>query len=585
MVGFIDDNIINEILGRINIVDVISDYIPLKRAGRNFKTNCPFHHEKTASFMVSQEKQIYHCFGCGAGGNAFNFLMQYERMGFPEAVELLAKKTGVVLPEKRKVDPKIAGTVTQLYKINELTSQFYADYLHSPSGQRARDYLIKRGIKQETAKLFKLGFAPDKWDALIGHLRDKLINFSLLEKAGLILPKEGGGYYDRFRNRIVFPIYDVKSMILGFGARVIDDSLPKYINSPETPIYVKGRNLYGLNLAKESVKENDFIVIVEGNLDCIVPHQQGLHNIAASLGTALTTEQARLIKRYTHNVVMVYDGDVAGESAALRSLDIFIEEEMNVKVAALPEGFDPDLFVRKNGIESLKNIIGEAENLFDYKLRILRQRHNLNEPQGKAEIVSEILPMIKKFKNKILIGEYIKKLSQQIEVLEQYLYDELGKIKEEKPYAYENTTIKKESLNIHPTEKLLIKLMLEETDLISQIKMRLEPADFHDERTAKVVSTMFDLITQGQDPKTNLLINYLGDENISQLICESSFLPEVSSQDKEKIVDDCIQRLKKKSLELKKHRLEEEIKRAERSGDEEGLNRLKHEINYLIKQR
>jgi DNA primase len=535
--------------------------------------------------MVSSEKQIYHCFGCGAGGNAFSFLMQYKRLSFPEAAELLAKKSGVVLPQNHKIDSKSSGIITQLYKINELASQFYSDYLNSPAGHKARDYLVKRGIKQETAKLFKLGLAPDSWDAIISHSRDKSIALLLLEKAGLVIPKEGGGYYDRFRNRIIFPISDVNSVVLGFGARVMDDSLPKYINSPETPIYIKGRNLYGLNLARESVKEEDFIVVVEGYLDCIIPYQLGLHNIVASLGTALTTEQARLIKRYTYNVVMVYDPDAAGQIATLRSLDIFIEEEMNVKVLALPEGFDPDLFVRKKGIESLTNQIEKAENLFDYKLRILRQQHNINEPQGKAKIVSEILPMIKKFKNKILISEYIKKLSQEITIKELYLYDELSKVKEEKPYAYENVPVKKEGSNIHPTEKLLIKLMLEETKLISQIKDRLDPADFHDETTTKVVSLMFDLITQGEDPKTNLLINYIGDENISQLICESSFLPEVSSQDKERVVDDCIERLKKKSLELKKHRLEQEIKMAERCGDEASLDRLKHEINYLLKQR
>jgi DNA primase len=584
MAGFIEDNVINDILSRVNIVEVISEYIPLKRAGRNFKTNCPFHHEKTPSFMVSADKQIYHCFGCGAGGNVFNFLMQYSHLEFPEAVGLLAAKTGIVLPEKRKFDSKKSGFISELYKINDLAALFYSNNLHSSDGRQARDYLVKRGITQETAKLFQLGFASDKWDALIRHLGDKSINLSLMEKAGLIIPKEGGGFYDRFRNRIIFPILDMKSSVVGFGARVTDQTLPKYINSCETPIYIKGRHLYGINLAKDAVREADFIVIVEGYLDCITVYQQGMKNIVASLGTALTQEQARLIKRYTHNVVMVYDGDAAGQMATLRSLDIFIEEEMNVKVVALPEGFDPDLFVRKNKIDALKSLIEKADNLFDYKLAITRKKHNVKDPLGKSRIVSEILPMIKKFKNKILISEYIKKLSSEINVGEQSLYDELNKIKEERPYSYENVSIRNEKTGIHPTEKLLIKLMLEETELISQIKDRLDPADFQDERTAKVVSVMYDLIARGKDPKSNTLINYFGDDTISKMICESTFLPEVSSQDIEKIVDDCIDRLKKKSSLIKRQKLQEEIKNAETSGDELSLNRLKHEFNLLIKK-
>jgi DNA primase len=240
--------------------------------------------------------------------------------------------------------------------------------------------------------------------------------------------------------------------------------------------------------------------------------------------------------------------------------------------------------VRKNKIDALKSLIEKADNLFDYKLAITRKKHNVKDPLGKSRIVSEILPMIKKFKNKILISEYIKKLSSEINVGEQSLYDELNKIKEERPYSYENVSIRNEKTGIHPTEKLLIKLMLEETELISQIKDRLDPADFQDERTAKVVSVMYDLIARGKDPKSNTLINYFGDDTISKMICESTFLPEVSSQDIEKIVDDCIDRLKKKSSLIKRQKLQEEIKNAETSGDELSLNRLKHEFNLLIKK-
>ena len=582
MAGHIPENILEDILSRVDIAEVISSYIPLKRAGKNFKAICPFHREKTPSFMVSSDRQIYHCFGCSKGGNVFNFLMEYERMEFREAVEVLAKKCGIILPETQAQDQKAVGINTQLYKINELTGLFYAQNLNSPGGESAKNYLLKRGIKEESIKLFKLGFAPDKWDALINYLRAKNISLSLLEKAGLILPKENGGYYDRFRNRVVFPIFDIKSRILGFGARVLDNTLPKYVNSPETLIYTKGKNLYGLSLAKETIREEDSVVVVEGNLDFIMPYQEGLKNIVASLGTALTVEQARLIKRYTHNVVMVYDADEAGQLATLRTLDIFIEEGMNVKVVSLPEGFDPDLFVRKEGIDKFKAQVEKAQNLFDYKLGVLKSRNQAKEIEGKAKIVSEMLPTINKFKNAVLKSEYIKRLAQGLDIKEDALLEETKKLKEDRTYSDSNQATPKK-LNINPTESLLIKLMLEEKELINQIRDTLEPADFQDERISKIVSVMFDLMEQKKNIEPSLLINYFKDEDIAQVICESTLLPEVSSQHKEEIIVDCIHRLKNTRLVHKRKRIQEEMKIAENSGDEEGLNRLKHEFNHLIK--
>jgi DNA primase len=582
--GRIPENILEDILSRVDIAEVISGYIPLKRAGRNFRALCPFHHEKTPSFMVSPDRQIYHCFGCGKGGNAFNFLMEYERLEFPEAVEILAKKTGVVLPEAVKQDYKTTNLITQLYKINELTTLFYEHNLNSPEGAQAKQYLLKRGIKEDTIKLFKLGYAYERWDALINHLRNKNISLFLLEKAGLVLAKEGGGYYDRFRNRLIFPIFDIKSRTLGFGARVLDNALPKYVNSPETPIYTKGRNLYGMNLAKDGIRESDFAVVVEGYLDFIMPYQEGISNIVASLGTALTTEQARLLKRYTNNVVMIYDADDAGELATLRTLDIFIEEGMNVKVVSLPEGFDPDLFVRKNGVGKFKEEIEQAQNLFDYKLRILKSRYNTKEIEGKAEISLEMLSTINKFKNAVLKSEYIKKLAQDLDLKEEALLQELKKVKEHRTYLDLSQANPKKALNINPTEKLLIKLMFEEREFINRIKENLEPADFQDERASRIVSIMFDLIEQGKNIEPSNIMNYLDDESVLQVICESTFLPEVSNEHREKIIDDCIKRLKSERLRLKKQDLHDQIKMAQHLGDEEKLQRLIHEFDRLIKK-
>jgi len=584
MTGRIPENILEDILGRIDIVEIISSYLPLKRAGRNFRANCPFHHEKTPSFMVSPDRQIYHCFGCGKGGNAFHFLMEYERMEFPEAVETLAKKSGVILPEAKKEDSKTTSLITQLYKVNELACLFYEHNLNSSVGQEAKDYFLKRGLKEESIKLFKLGLALDKWDALISHIRSKNISLPVLEKAGLMLVKESGGYYDRFRNRAIFPIFDIKSRPLGFGARVFDSSLPKYINSPETPIYTKGKNLYGLNLSHDAIRENDCAVVVEGYLDFILPYQEGLKNIVASQGTALTYEQVRLLKRYTHNVVMIYDPDIAGELATLRSLDIFIEEGLDVRVVTLPEGSDPDIFVRKHGIDNLKEKIESAQSLFDYKLKILKSRYNIKEIQGKANIASSMILTINKFKDAVLKSEYIKKLAEELSVKEEAIWEELKKLKEEKLYQQPAEVAHKKSAQINPTEKLLINLMLEETGLINRIKNHLEPADFQDERASRIVSIMFDFMEQGKGLELNTFINNVAEEDIAQLLCESAFL-EISSQNKEKVIDDCIQRLKNERLKIKKQHLHDQIKTAQTSGDEPRLHRLIQEFHHLTKKR
>jgi len=585
MPGKIPENILDDILSRVDIVEIIAGSLPLKRAGRNFRACCPFHHEKTPSFMVSPDRQIYHCFGCGESGNAYKFLMRYERLDFPEAVEVLARKTGVILPRDDKEEHKTSGISTQLYKINELAANFYAANLNSPDGLRAKDYLLKRGIKQEVISALKLGFASDKWDLLINYLRSKNISLGLMEKAGLIINKEGGGYYDRFRNRIIFPIFDIKDRVLGFGGRVLDNSLPKYLNSPETLVYTKGKNLYGFNLARDNIRDDDCVAIVEGYLDFIIPYQEGLKSIVATLGTALTTEQVRFLKRYTHNAVMVYDADSAGELATLRSLDIFIEEEMNVKIVSLPGGLDPDLFVRKHGERAFRERIVNAQSMLDYKLELLKRRYNTKEIDGIAKVSNLMLETIAKFKNAILKSEYVRKLAQELNVKEEALLEELKKVKQEKPFLNAHMAKPRKRIDINPTERLLMSLMLEESSLINRIREAIDVRDFQDERISRIVSIMFDLADQGKVVAPQILMNHLG-EDISELVCESVFLPQGSSDaHREKVVNDCIQRMKQERMKSERLKLHEQIKSAQALGDSERLSRLTEEFHSLIKKK
>ncbi|RJP28250.1 MAG: DNA primase [Candidatus Omnitrophota bacterium] len=578
------ENILDEILTRINIVEVIQDHIPLKRAGRNFKANCPFHHEKTPSFMVSPDKQIYHCFGCGESGNAFKFLMKYDRLDFPEAVRALAKKAGVVLPEIDAEDKRSGSLNTQLYNLNGLAVEYYSSLLNAKEAKNARQYFVNRGISKDSAFMFKLGYASDSWDGLSLYLRSKGFNLSVIEKAGLVIPRENGGYYDRFRNRVIFPILDNRERVVAFGARVLDNSLPKYINSPETPIYTKGKNLYGLHLSKDSIRENDYAVIVEGYLDFIMPYQHGFNNIVASLGTALTSEQVNLLKRYTHNAVMVFDPDTAGEIATMRSLDVFIESGMSVKIASLPKGYDPDNYVRKEGIEEFRAKIRSAESLFDYKLRMLRSRYGIKDLESKVKIATEMLFSINKVDNAVLRTEYVRQLADRLDFKEEALLSEMRKIKSEKGNSNSSLAVTKvASAGISPTEKLLLKLMLEEEELSRFIRENIEPEHFSSQSAARIISLMFELIDQGRSANVNTLANYLKDDSILEALCESVFLPDISDEEKEKVAQDCITKIKKERTMMKQQELHNKIKLAQSSGDHDKIKLLMQEFHQLIK--
>jgi len=585
MPGLIPQDIIDRILDANDIAEIISGYIPLKRAGRNFKALCPFHHEKTPSFTVSPDRQIYHCFGCGAGGNVFSFLMKYERMEFPEAVEMLAKKVGISIP-KTEPQEKNTGVAEKLFSINELASKFYHDILfNSKEAGSIRTYLEKRGISSETAKKFRLGFAPDKWDTLINYLRQKNFSLSLIDKTGLISSREdSSGYYDRFRDRIIFPIFDIKDRIVGFGARVTKDTLPKYINSPETPIYVKGKNLFGLNFTKDEIRKQDSVVIVEGYLDFIIPYQSGIHNIVASLGTALTIEQIRILKRYTQNAIVLFDPDQAGEIATLRSLDLFLSLDMNVKLVTLPKGFDPDSFVREKGADKLKELINEAVDLFDYKLNLLKARYDIRKAQGKAKIAEEMLSTISKIKNEVLKESYLKKLSDILSVGENSLLKELGKVKDGFVVVDYESFSSTKPLNIKTVEKIIVKLMLEHDDLIRQVKEKLDISDFQDPHIKKIVCSIFELNSQGRKIEASRLMNHFDDQAVAQTLTHLCLSEECREIDKQKAFDDCINRIKKENNQEKRNQLRGEIKIAESQGNKDRLNQLIKEYSCLIKE-
>jgi DNA primase len=437
---------VDEIKERLDIVDVISSYVPLKKAGRNYKALCPFHSEKTPSFVVFPDTQSWHCFGaCGIGGDMFSFVTRRENVEFGEALRILAERAGVPLT------PRGEGTVQaklrdRLRRINDLAAEyFHYLLLHSPEGAEAREYLEKRGIAEETRERFQLGYARDEWQALGNHLTSKGYSWPDLLDAGLVIEREGGGYYDRFRGRLVFPIRDRGGYVVGFGARALDDSLPKYLNSPQTAIFDKSAILYGIDQARRAIREQGHAVIVEGYMDVLMAHQHGRCNVVASMGTALTERQIRVIKKLTKRLILALDADAAGDQATLRGLEraketfdrravpvptwrglIHYEDQLDaeIRVVTLPNGLDPDEVI-KSDIAVWDALIEQALPVVEYYLQMLVSKFDLQSPKDKVEAAREVLPLINEIGSAVERSHYLQRLARMLQVNERALQQEL----------------------------------------------------------------------------------------------------------------------------------------------------------------
>ena len=379
-----------EIRHRISVIDVVSEYVALKRSGKSHKGLCPFHTEKTPSFTVSEEFQSWHCFGCGEHGDVFSFLMKIENLTFSEALERLAKRAGI---ELERTQSHQTGQKERLSKLNSLAAAYYTGLLKQTPV--AMEYLRSRGLADQTIEEFKLGYAAPAWDGLLRFLTNKNVSLSDAAQAGLIIRREGGeGYYDRFRHRIVFPILDIQERVIAFGGRAMGDEQPKYLNSPETPLFRKTWSLYGLNLARKVISDKSCAVVVEGYMDVITAHQAGFSNTVATLGTALTIEHISVLSRYTNKVVLAYDADSAGMTAALRGAAMFSDTECDVKIARLPSGDDPDSLLRKGRISEFEAAVAEALPIVDYKLTVLREQHELSDPVARAAMLKEAVRIL-----------------------------------------------------------------------------------------------------------------------------------------------------------------------------------------------
>lgn len=580
-------DLLEEIRNRCDIVDVISGYVHLKPAGKAFKGLCPFHGEKTPSFMVSPEKQLFHCFGCGEGGNIFNFLMKFEKISFFEAVEKLAKRSGISLPEDEEKENLLYRKKERLYKLNSLVTNYYREcLLRTDQGKKIINYLKKRGINDVSVEKYKLGYAPFSWDALTNFLRKKGYTYEELIKAGLIKKsKIEGKYIDYFRNRIIFPIFHLSGKVIGFGGRVLDDSLPKYINSPETPVYNKGSHLYNLHYAKEEVRRKNYIIIVEGYTDVLITQQYKFNNVVASLGTALTTKQIDLIKRFTDKVLIAYDADSAGNMATLRSLDLLIQAGLEIKVLALPQSYDPADFLIKKGTKPFQNLIDRSLSLINYKLKLLYTDYNIKTIEGKVKIIKGILPTLSVIGNEVELREQVKKISEELKLSEEAILIELKKYKKGSKDS-SNNFIKLNSEAGHiKAEKILIGCMLENTQIAQDILKKLTPKDFSILLHRKIVTAIEKKLKEDNMVNSQKVIDFLSDNEAAKLI--SRILMEETITFNDKIISGYINTInsfklikERENLEKRAKILDEKIKKSE-TIEEDDLKELQEIVRQL----
>jgi DNA primase len=585
--GLLSEEKVSEIRDRSSILEVVSDYVTLKKVGRNHRGLCPFHSEKTPSFMVNEEKQIFHCFGCGEGGDVFAFLMKAGHYSFPQAVEELAKRYGVRLPtrelsasQKKQMDKR-----ESLFEINRIASEYFRDLLtRRREGEAGRRYLSQRGISQEVVAEHGLGYSTDRWDGLVEHLREEKASLDLARELGLIFPKKREGWYDAFRGRVLFPIFDLHQRIVGFGGRIIKEGEPKYLNSPESSIYHKGEALYGLQVARRYATEKDCIIVVEGYFDLLTLHQYGWRHSVATLGTALTPQHIRTLKRYTKNLITVFDADQAGVQATLRSLPLFLEEEVAGKTVILPNGEDPDGFLRKGNLEDFTKRVEQAVPLIDFFFQRLMRTYDVKSVDGKVRIAKEGLALLGKIPDRIRRDFYTKALAERLDVKESFLYEMLPSSPKGRPK--EGGDSKEPSLErtFPKSEEMVVRLMVHHPEVIPTISQEGVLREFESPILQKIAKALEDLYQRkGRLDLPEALASF--EETLKGRLCKFAFQESgLEGGDRGRILQDCMQKIRGKRLKKEKGELLRRIKEAEKQQEERSLVPLLKEHQELAKR-
>ena len=554
------DEVINDVRQSNDIVDVISQYVHLKRSGRNFFGLCPFHNEKSPSFSVSPDKQIFHCFGCGVGGNVFSFITQIEGINFVEAVQMLAERANIQLPTLQdNGDSQREELKAKVYKVNEFTAEFYHQNLYKPQAKMAQEYVKKRQLSNETLKSFKIGFSG-KFDELYQELKKQGFGEREILESGLVNKNERGQYIDRYRNRLMFPICDARGKVIAFGGRVLDDSKPKYINSPENVVYSKGRNLFGLNVAKKGDLKR--ILIVEGYMDVISLHQRGITNVVAPLGTALTEQQRWLLRKNSEHIILSFDSDEAGLKAKLSALDILQNMGCDLRILQMEGAKDPDEYIIKYGNARFNNLVDKALSIIEFKVKILKKDLNLENTNDKIKFLNEIAKLISNVNNTIEREVYIEKIAKEYDISKEAIYAEVNKltyknVKNEKILEKPKpvvTHIKREEKVISEAVKrrentVIALLLMGDLNIFEILRQNIKVEDFKDEVNKKIAQKLYEEFEKGNS-NINAIIDNLEQDEQNQITMIMSEDYEIT--DIEKAIDDVVQAYEREKLNTRK---------------------------------
>ncbi|HQU30835.1 MAG: DNA primase [Planctomycetia bacterium] len=506
-----------------DIVQIISEYVNLKQSGKNFLGLCPFHSEKTPSFTVNPEKKLFKCFGCGEGGAVFQFIMKQEGIGFVEAVKLVASKSHIDLSYlcNQKGTYSLAEK-TRLINTNDFAAKFYHKILlTSEQGRLARDYLQKRQINDQSIKKFCLGYAPDSWNTLIRICKERKIPENLLEKAGLaILKKEGNGYYDRFRNRLMFPIFDARRQVIGFGGRSLDDSLPKYLNSPETVLFNKSNVLYGIDIAKSTIHKQRRVILMEGYTDVIMAHQNGIEWSVAVMGTSISKQHLKQLRQYCNQVILLLDSDIAGWKSSDRNLDIFIEEEFDVKIAQLPKGYDPCDFLVAEGAEKFLSYVNYAKDFFSFKVEMTASKWDMSTIHGKANAINDVLSTAMKMPDIIKRNLQIKRIAEEMSIDEDALRTHLKKFSKQSSLVPNKQDVKHRLDASFMAERELLYLMLSCNELIPKVIEEIGLEEFSNNDLFKIAEKVIELYHKNNVVREEDVLHLLEDERLNKTLMD-----------------------------------------------------------------
>lgn len=584
--GLISEDIINQIRDRIDITEIVGQHVSLVRAGQNLKGLCPFHQEKSPSFTVSPSRQIFHCFGCGAGGNVFTFLMRVTGAGFPETVRDLGRKIGIEVQDTHVPSGPQAAQTGRLEQLNQAAAKWFQEQLRDDSaGAVAREYLKSRGMQQTTVDLFGIGAAPAEWDGLLKAMTKQGYQQADLAAAGLIIARDSGsGFYDRFRGRVMFTITDLRKRVVGFGGRVLGDDGPKYLNSPDTPLFKKGQTLFALDLAREAIARTKTVVVVEGYFDAIALHQAGLKHTVATLGTALTSEHIHVLRRFASKVVLLFDPDVAGVRAALRSLDLFVNSGVGVKVVTLPAGEDPDTYVRKEGAEAFARLEERAPSLLDFALEHSLQSAEVSTVEGRIRSVDEVLRILQKSEHPIEREERIRIVAERLGINQQRLIERypalLSRESSRRPAVRKPDGQPVASFKGAREERDLVYLLLHGHLTAADVR-RLRPEAFSIAACRTLVErALTTLDKDGRVGLRHLLDAVVDDPDCGALATELSMCEE-HFDDMKAHIQACLDRLDQKRAEEVLRDLIARLKAAERDGRTAEAEALNAQVNEL----